>query len=429
LSDRPRALVVVTGSELVRGDRRDANGPFLAAELSRRGLEPAGILIVGDRPDELRQALGAGLETDLSIVSGGLGPTHDDRTVEVLASVTGRELVLDSELEREIESVSRGIAKRLERPYADFAGGVTKQASLPDGAVSLGIAGTAPALLLEHDRSVFVVLPGPPVELRRLWEAALAHPAVRAVLARAEAREHRVVRLFGPSESAVARVLDEAGGEEDGLAVTVCARDLEIHVDLFSAPEGAQAARRLEEAVESAFPDEVFAVDDERPVAELVLESAREQGAKLATAESCTGGLIAAELTEIPGASDVFVGGVVAYSDEPKRSELDVPEEVLREHGAVSEEAALAMAEGARRRFDAEVAVSVTGIAGPGGGTPEKPVGLVFITAAGPSGTSTSRFELPGDRQTVRARATALALHKVRRLLAHAGTVPPKSSR
>jgi nicotinamide-nucleotide amidase len=429
LPDGPRALVVVTGSELVRGDRRDANGPFLAAELSRRGLEPARILIVGDRHEELRDALAVGLDADLCIVSGGLGPTHDDRTVETLAAMTERSLVVDQGLKREIESVSRGIAKRLERPYADFATGVMKQASLPEGAVSLGIAGTAPALLLEHDRSVFVVLPGPPVELRRLWEAALQHAAVQGVLARAVAREHRVIRLFGPSESAVARALDEAGGEAEGLDVTVCARDLEIHVDLHYLPEGAEASRRLEQAVESAFPEQVFAVDDERAVAELVLEAAREQGAKLATAESCTGGMIAAELTGIPGASDVYVGGVVAYSDELKRSELDVPEDVLREHGAVSQETAVAMAEGARRRFDAQVAVSVTGIAGPGGGTLEKPVGLVFITAAGPGGASTSRFELPGDRQTVRARATALSLHKVRRLLARSDTFAREGSR
>ena len=429
MADGPRALVVVTGSELVRGDRRDADGPFLAAELARRGLEPARILIVGDRPEELRDALGAGLAADLCVVSGGLGPTHDDRTVETLAAVTGRDLIVDEGLEREIEGVSRAIAKRLERPYADFAAGVAKQASLPEGAVSLGIAGTAPALLLEHDSTVFVILPGPPAELRRLWEAALEHPAVLDVLARAEARKHRVVRLFGPSESAVARALTEAGGEAEGLDVTVCARDLEIHVDLYYSPEGADAARRLEMAVETAFPEQVFAVDDERPVAELVLETARERGVKLATAESSTGGLIAAELTEIPGASDVYVGGVVAYSDELKRRELDVPEEVLRAHGAVSEETAVAMAEGARRRFDAEVAVSVTGIAGPGGGTPEKPVGLVFITATGPDGTHTSRVELPGDRHTVRARATALALHKVRRLLARSSTFARESSR
>jgi nicotinamide-nucleotide amidase len=425
----PRALVVVTGSELVRGDRRDANGLFLAGELSRRGVEPARILIVGDRLDELSNALREGLEADICVVSGGLGPTHDDRTVEALAAATELPLRVDPDLEREIEEFSRGIAARLRRPYADFSAGVTKQASLPDGAVSLGLAGTAPALLLEHERSVVVVLPGPPNELRRLWPRALEHPAVQAVLARAERRKHRVLRLFGPSESAVARALDEAGGEERGMEATVCARDLEIHVDLYFAPDRAGKARLLEEALASAFSTALFAVDDERSVAELVLEAARTAEARLATAESCTGGLVAARLTDVPGASDVYVGGVVAYSDDLKRNELGVPDDVLREHGAVSAETAEAMAQGARARFDAQVAVAVTGIAGPGGGTPEKPVGLVYISIGAPAGTRTERFELPGDRESVRARATALALHMLRRVLARTEPFEAESAR
>jgi nicotinamide-nucleotide amidase len=425
----PRALVIVTGSELVRGDRRDANGPFLAAELSRRGIEPARILVVGDRPDELSEALRQGLEADLCVVSGGLGPTHDDRTVEALAAATGRALRVDPALEQEIEAFSRGIAERLRRPYADFSAGVAKQASLPEGAVSLGLAGTAPALLLEHGTAVVVVLPGPPNELRRLWLRALEHRAVQAVLGRAERREHRVLRLFGPSESAIARVLDEAGGEAHGVEATVCARDLEIHVDLYFSADRAGNARALEEAVASAFSSALFAVDDERSVAELVLEAAREADARLATAESCTGGLVAARLTDVPGASDVYVGGVVAYSDDLKRNELGVPDHVLREHGAVSAETAEAMAEGARGRFNAEVAVAVTGIAGPGGGTPEKPVGLVYISAGASGGTRTERFQLPGDRESIRARATALALHLLRRVLARTDSPGSESAR
>ena len=418
----------MTGSELVRGDRRDANGPFLAAELSRRGIEPARILIVGDRLEELSQALRQGLEADLCVVSGGLGPTHDDRTVEALAAATGRALRVDSDLEREIEEFSRGIAARLGRPYADFSAGVTKQASLPEGAVSLGMAGTAPALLLEHERSVVVVLPGPPNELRRLWSRAFEHRAVQAVLARAEPRDHRVLRFFGPSESAVARALDEAGGETEGVAATVCARDLEIHVDVFYTPQRTAIARALEEALAVAFSSALFAVDDERSVAELVLEAAREGDLRLATAESCTGGLVAARLTDVPGSSDVYIGGVVAYSDELKRNELEVPDDVLRGHGAVSAETATAMAEGARARFDADVAVAVTGIAGPGGGTAEKPVGLVYIAVSAPAGTRTERVELPGDRESVRARATALALHMLRRVLARTGAPESESA-
>jgi nicotinamide-nucleotide amidase len=427
LTTSPRAVVVVTGSELVRGDRRDANGPFLATELSGRGLEPARIILVGDRPEELAAALAEGVESHFCLVSGGLGPTHDDRTVETLATVTGRALTVDKELEREIERVSRGAADRLGRPYADFSAGVTKQASVPEGAVSLGLAGTAPALLLEHDRSVIVLLPGPPTELRRLWAKAREHPAVKAVFDRATTRVHRVLRFFGPSESAVARSLAEAGGELDGLEVTVCARDLEIHVDIF-AEAGAEArAQELAEALRASFPDSLFAVDDERAVAELVVESSRLAGLTLATAESCTGGLVASRLTDVPGASQAYLGGVIAYSDEAKRAELDVAEKILLEHGAVSEETAAAMAAGARRRFGADVGIAVTGIAGPGGGTPEKPVGLVFISVESPDGASMRRFELPGDREAVRSRAVGLALHMLRRVLAQSGT-PARTS-
>jgi competence/damage-inducible protein CinA-like protein len=422
LTASPRAVVVVTGSELVRGGRRDANGPFLAAELSRRGLDPARIEIVGDRVEELREALAEGIQADLCLVSGGLGPTHDDRTVETLGAVTGRALVVDPELEHEIEGVSRAVAKRLQRPYADFAAGVTKQASVPEGAVSLGLAGTAPALLLEHDPAVVVLLPGPPGELRRLWANAVGHPAMEAVLARAAPREHRVLRFFGPSESAVAQALDGAEGEGEGLEITVCAHDLEIHVDVFYGDEARERAEMLQQRLAEAFPEELFAVDDDRPVGELVLEQLRERGLRLATAESCTGGLVGAHLTDVPGSSRAYIGGVIAYSDEVKHGDLGVPAETLEEHGAVSAETAAAMAKGVRERFGADVAVAVTGIAGPDGGTAEKPVGLVYLHAQAPAGERSLRVVLPGDREAVRARATALALHTLRRLLVQPAT-------
>jgi nicotinamide-nucleotide amidase len=424
LPARPRALIVVTGSELVRGDRRDANGPYLAGELSHRGLEPARIAIVGDRPDELREALEEGLEGDLCLVSGGLGPTHDDRTVEMLGAVTGRELLVHPELEAEIEAVSRAIAQRLGRPYADFKTGVAKQASLPRGAVSLGLAGTAPAVLLEHDGTVVVLLPGPPPELRRLWAEAVVHPAVEGVLARATHRGHRSLRFYGPSESAVARALDEAGGEGSELEITVCARDLEIHVDVFFGPGSTAAADELDRRLEAAFAGQLFARDDERTVEEMVLDAARAERLTLATAESCTGGLVGARLTSVPGASAVYVGGVISYSDNLKRKELGVTEETLRAHGAVSAEAAREMAVGARERLMADVAVAVTGVAGPDGGTLEKPVGLVYLHADGPMGDTALRVTLPGDREAVRTRATNLALHMLRRLLSQSGTHP-----
>ena len=413
---RPRGFVVVTGSELVRGDRQDRNGPFLAAELLRLGVEPARIAIVGDDPNELETALREGLEADLCLTSGGLGPTHDDRTVELVARAAGRELIVDPALDAEIEAISRSVAERLNRPYTDFAEGVRKQATLPKGALVVGIAGTAPALALETPAGAAVVLPGPPSELRRLWPLALESAPVRSVLARAREPERRVLRFYGASESEIARSLAESGGEGDGVDVTICARDFEIHVDVFAEPESRARADELVAGLRERSGRHLFAEDD-RPLAAMVLDLCREQGLTLATAESCTGGLVAARLTSVPGSSDVFVGGVVAYSNEVKARELGVPEATLEQFGAVSEEAAEAMTAGARERLGADVAVSVTGVAGPGGGTPEKPVGLVFLHAQGPSGSLARRLDFPGDREAIRGRATAAALHLVRTLL------------
>ncbi|HEV8248513.1 MAG TPA: competence/damage-inducible protein A [Gaiellaceae bacterium] len=413
---RPRAVVVVTGSELVRGDRTDRNGPFLAREALKLGLEPARVEIVGDAPDELLAALEAGLDADLCVTSGGLGPTHDDRTVELLAAALGRPLVGDEELRAEIEAVSRGIAERLRRPYADFEQGVRKQAQMPEGAVVVGLAGTAPALVVEHVRGVVVVLPGPPGELRRLWPRTLETDPVRRLLARARPPQRRVLRFFGASESSIARAFEDAGGDGDGIETTICARDFEIHVDLVVDAGAEERADELERRL--AEPLERFLFSrDERSVEEIVVGLCRSRGLTLAAAESCTGGMVAARLTDVAGASEAFVGGIVAYSDELKRAQLGVPAELLAKHGAVSAATAEAMAEGARRMLGADVGLAVTGIAGPGGGTPEKPVGLVFVHAAGPDGSSARELTIPGDRADVRGRATVIALHLVRRLL------------
>jgi nicotinamide-nucleotide amidase len=417
VSGRPRAVVVVTGSELVRGERTDRNGPFLAAEALSHGLEPARITIVGDAPAELEAVLREGLEADACLVSGGLGPTHDDRTVELVARAAGLDLVVDEALEREIESISRTVAERLGRPYADFAPGVTKQATRPAPAVSIGLAGTAPGLILRAPTGcVVVVLPGPPGELRRLWSNALASEPMQELLAKTRAPGRRVLRLFGVSESAVARALEEAGGDGDGVEATICAREFEIHVDLVVDLGMEERADALEAGLADRLEQWLFA-RDERRVEELVLSLAEARGLQLATAESCTGGMVAARLTGVPGSSASFVGGVVSYADDVKRAELDVPEEMLRDHGAVSAEVAAAMAEGARRRLGADVAVAVTGVAGPAGGTPEKPVGRVYLHAAGPGGSLARMLDLPGEREQIRVRATVTALHLLRALL------------
>jgi nicotinamide-nucleotide amidase len=416
---RPRAAIVASGSELVRGDRNDRNGPYLAADLLRRGVEPARITVVGDDPADLEAALAEGLGYDLLVVSGGLGPTHDDRTIELLARAAGVGLHLDEQLAAGIEELSRRVAARLERPYADFAEGVRKQATLPDGAEWVGLVGTAPAVVLRLDACVAVALPGPPRELQELWPRVAETGPLAGVLARARVPERRTLRMFGVSESAVAQSLAAAGGDGDGVDVTICARDFEIHVDLF-VQEGADArADAIEEALAGSNERYVFS-RDERPTAGLVLDLLRERGLTLGTAESCTGGLVATRLTDIPGSSDVFRGSIVAYADGVKTARLGVGEAVLAAHGAVSAETAAAMAQGARDSLGVDVAVSVTGIAGPDGGTEEKPVGLVYLHAAGPDGELARRLDFPGDRETIRTRAAVAALHLVRSLVTKA---------
>jgi nicotinamide-nucleotide amidase len=416
LAPRLTAGIVASGSELVRGDRQDRNGPFLAASLLRLGIEPARITVVGDESADLEAALREGLAHDLLVVSGGLGPTHDDRTIELLAQAAGVALHTDEELAAQIEEISRRVATRLNRPYADFEHGVRKQATIPEGALIVGLAGTAPAVVLEVGERLAVALPGPPRELQTLWPRVLETEPVRRLLARAHAPERRVLRFYGASESEVAQALAAVGGDGNGVEVTICARDFELHVDLFVQPGAEARAAEIEAGLDSRH---LFS-REEIGTAELVLSLLRERGLTLATAESCTGGLVSARLTDVPGSSAVFVGGIVAYSNDVKSTELGVPEDVLREHGAVSAEAAAAMARGARERLGADVAVSVTGVAGPDGGTVEKPVGLVFLHASGPLGEQHVRFDFPGDRATIRGRATVAALHLVRRLVTQA---------
>ncbi len=402
-----RAAVVVTGSELVRGDRTDLNGPFLARSLLTLGVEPVQVRIVGDAPAELEAALRDGLEHDLLVCSGGLGPTHDDRTVELLARAAGRALSVDEALATEIAGRSR----------VQYEPGIRKQAALPEGALVVGLAGTAPALVLEVEDCVAVVLPGPPRELQQLWPRALETPPLQRLLARASPPLRRVLRFYGVGESSVAEAFAAAGGDGDGIEVTICARDFETHVDLVVTAGAEARAEELERTLVASLDNYLFSRTDS-PIEELVLDACRARALTLGAAESCTGGLVAARLTSVPGSSDVFLGSVVSYADTVKVAELDVPEELLRAHGAVSPEVAQAMAHGARERLRVDVSVSVTGIAGPGGGTPEKPVGLVYLHAVGPGVEHAAELNFPGDRATIRTRATVAALHLVRRLVA-----------
>ena len=419
-SDRPEAAVVVTGSELLRAEITDQNGPFLARELSRLRLLCRRITIVGDDAALLEAAIKDGLEADLCLISGGLGPTHDDRTIELLARVTGKKLSVDPGLERAIDLVGRRYARNVGSIYHAYEEGVRKQASIPEGAHVLGLAGTAPGVALDLDGRVAIALPGPPYELQKLWPAALESTPLKRLLERVPPFETRTLRFYGLSESMLAAALENAGGDGRGVTVTICARDRELMAELFIDPGAEARADELEAALAAAGPDTLFA-RDERPIEQIVLELARERGMRLATAESCTGGLVGARLTEVPGASDVFLGAVVAYANEVKESALGVKTETLSEYGAVSAECALELAQGARRALGADIAVSVTGIAGPDGGSAEKPVGLVFFCAASEKETLAQEIRFSGDRDQIRRYATVAALHLLRRLLLQIG--------
>ncbi len=407
---------MVTGSELLRAEIRDENGPFLARELARLGITCRRITIVGDEPALLEAAIEDGLKADLCLISGGLGPTHDDRTIELLAKVAGTKLVVDPQLERAIDLVGRRYARNVGSTYHAFEQGVRKQASIPRGAHVLGLAGTAPGVALDLDGHVAVALPGPPYELQKLWPAALESEPLRRLLERVPPFEVRTLRFYGLSESTLAAALKDAGGDGDGVTVTICARDRELLAELFVDPGAEARADGLLAALTAAGPEALFA-RDERPVEQIVLDLAREQGLKLATAESCTGGLVGARLTEVPGASEVFLGAVVAYANEIKQALLGVSSETLSRHGAVSAECALEMARGARQALGADAALSVTGIAGPDGGSAEKPVGLVFFCAASDKETLAQEIRFSGDRDQIRRYATVAALHLMRRLL------------
>ncbi len=415
-----RAGIVVTGTELLSGRVTDRNGPWLAQRLGELGVEVAHLLCVGDRPQDLAAALRflGDQGIDLVVTSGGLGPTADDLTAEVVAGFAGVELELDEAMERQIAAILARF-----RHLAHFSPEALrianrKQAMVPRGAAALDPVGTAPGLVVPvHGGPTVIVLPGPPRELQAMWPAALATPAARAILARTRPFESTRLRLFGLPESEIAATLREVGATVDlaPLEITTCLRRAELEIDIRHRP-GAEAIRdALVEAIRGRHARHLFSTDGaslDDQLAGLL------QGRLIGLAESCTGGLMAARLTERPGSSDYVAGGVVAYSNAAKTELLGVPAELIEQHGAVSPEVAQAMAGGARGRFGADVGAAITGIAGPGGGTDAKPVGYVCLCVSTGDGAILARdLVLPGDRAEIRDRAVTVAMHLVRRVL------------
>jgi nicotinamide-nucleotide amidase len=487
----PRAGIVITGTEVLSGRVRDRNGPWLSDRLLELGVDLAYTMIVGDRPADMEVAFQFMAQQSLQVVlsSGGLGPTADDLTAEVVGRFQQREMMLDKALEERIAEIVRPLSERypnLDR--AAIATGTRKQATVPRGATVLDPVGTAPGLVVPpaegHAGPTIVVLPGPPRELQPMWEQAVATSALRTAIAGAPVYSQRMLRLFGIPESEIAETLRAA--ERDGvdlnpLEITTCLRVGEIEVVTRFQDDAQADYDAFVEVVERRHSDTLYSTDgstiDDQvaallkgeqvmsflPFAEQVDQGRTPSGHRqvggvpaetgmraagecppgfgtpadlpigtenaephssasgrrtIAVAESCTGGLLLGRLTNPPGASQYVLGGVVAYSNDAKVTQVDVPRETIEVHGAVSEEVARALADGARVRLGTDVGVGLTGIAGPGGGSEDKPVGLVWLSVAGPDGAGITRsVRLPGGRADVRERAALVAMHLIRRLL------------
>jgi nicotinamide-nucleotide amidase len=422
-----RAGILVTGTEVLTGIIADRNGPWLSERLRDLGVDAALIAVVGDRPDDLLAALRYMESQGFSLVitSGGLGPTADDLTAEIVGRFCGREMVLDERLDAVIAEILAPLMSRW--PDLDPAAVLAsnrKQAMIPAGATVLDPVGTAPGLVVPpaEDRPgggpTVVVLPGPPRELRPMWKTATRTDAFARAAQGATEFRHEIVRLYGIPESEIAeslRAAEAAGLALDRLEITTCLRRSEIEVSTRFEPDAADAYESLVEFLARRHGAKLFSrdgstIDDQ--VAALL------DGRTVAVGESCTGGLLAARFTDRPGSSAYFAGGLVAYSNEAKTSLLGVPAELIERLGAVSNEVAQALADGAIARFSASLGIGITGIAGPDGGTEEKPVGTVcFCAAARDGGRLTRRTQLPGGRQDVRERSTTVALHLLARLL------------
>ncbi len=406
-----KAEIIAVGSELLTPDRLDTNSLFLTRELNKLGIEVSRKIIVGDQRGDLRDAFAQALErAEVVIATGGLGPTEDDITREVAAELLGRKLESNPE-------VLLGIQERFRRFGREMAEVNKRQAMVPEGAVVLeNLRGTAPGLWMESKGRVVILLPGPPNELEPMF----ARHVVERLAKRSSGLRQmtRELRVTGLPESDVDQRIAPIYTKYPSVQTTILAMAGEIQVHLRSWTKDARGTEIvLDEIVEQisvALAENIFSTRG-ATLEEVVAEALNLNGATISTAESCTGGLLAERLTRIPGSSSYFLGGVVSYSNDLKSAWVDVPPEMIESRGAVSPEVAISLAEGIRRRTGSTLGMGITGVAGPGGGTPEKPVGLVHVALAD-GGTSRERgLFFPGDRERVRWSASQAALDMVRR--------------
>ena len=409
-----KAVILSTGDELTSGLTVDTNSNFLADKLFEIGVDLVAVITVGDDAERIRWAFTSGLDqADLVIATGGLGPTADDLTTETLAATVGRGVYFDEESAEHIRALFRSIGRTM--PENNL-----RQANFPQGAVILANPlGTAPGYRVEvewKERKRFVVvMPGVPREMMPMLENTVL-PWIRSLDESGLVYRSRSFQTFGASESALDEMMAGAIRPEEGrLSFRAAFPQISVRVTAHGRPgEVDEKLARLGERVRARIGDYVFG-EGAATMEAVVEELLRTRGWKLATAESVTGGLVAQRLTNVAGSSQVFVGALVAYTLEAKQAMLGVRHETLERHGAVSEETAKEMAAGARRVCAADVAVSVTGIAGPDGGTPETPIGTVYVGFAADGVSVARRYQLWGTRDWIRLLASQIALDWVRR--------------
>ena len=403
----PRAAVVLSGNELLDGRTRDTNGSFVCDDLSRRGVKVLELLMIADDRERLtaalRHVLAAG--PDLLVVGGGLGTTHDDLTAECLAEALGVALHEDPTALAYLEEKVRALAERRHIDYRETFAIARRQARLPAGSTPVPPAGVAPGISARAGRTRIFAYPGVPYEFEQMWLESAAmlerdgfFPDVAV----------RTVRVFGVGELQVGPIIDAVPSDLVELGINVGGGEVTVKVRHRREPAAQAQADAIVAALQAGV--RVYSTDG-RTVDDIVADELRGRGLRLAVAESCTGGMLGGRITARPGSSDYFAGGVISYSNQAKMDLLSVPPGMLAQYGAVSEEVAGAMAEGARTALHADYALSITGVAGPDGGTPDKPVGLVYLGCAGPDGTSVRRGSFPGDRGTVRMFSATSALH------------------
>jgi nicotinamide-nucleotide amidase len=412
-----KAEIIAVGSELLTPDRTDTNSLWLTEKLNEIGIEINAKSIIGDDEERLEKALRAGLEeSDLVITTGGLGPTEDDITRQIAARAVGRELVFD-------EAVLEEIRKRFGQMNREMPETNKRQAFvIAGGEVLDNPHGSAPGMYVALGGKSLVVLPGPPREMKPMFEN-LVLPRILEKAGKLKARR-KVLKVSGMGESAVDELISPVYKEYGNVQTTILFNKSEIEVHLNAKAEHEEeldeTLMELTSRIREKLGVALYAENGES-LEQVVGQMLKVAGKTLAAAESCTGGLVAERLTEIPGASAYFIEGAVTYSNEAKIRTLNVPPEVLERHGAVSAETAAAMARGIRERAATDFGISVTGIAGPDGGSEEKPVGLVYLGYADEKEVKTLRIMLPGDRHLIRWRSSQAALDLLRRKMMKAG--------